>query len=432
VGARRAAVRFVWKGSMNRPTVHVVGAGVSGLSAAVSLAATAEAQIVVHESAAIAGGRRRPLFDEATQTVFDSGADFVLSSWTSVLSLIEAIGARGQWREAAPDGIAFADLATGERWRLRLGRGRLAWRLLDRRRRPPGVALSDFWPAARLARAPATARLADYAPRFGAAADRVWRPFALAALNVDLDRASARLAGAALSASLWGGATLLSPSRGLARGLVEPALKTLARRGAATRFERKLTGLACADGRVAALDFVHDRIDLAPGDAVVLATPPQEAAALAPGLVAPQEFAAAVHVHFAAPAASDAPPIMGVANGAIHWLLGAGDSMTAVIRDAGVLIDRPRHEIAAAAWRDVAALTGQRDAVPGWRVVRRKRAAFAATPEQDALRPGCQTSWPNLFLAGGYVQTGLPDCLEASARSGAMAAERVRAWLAPR
>jgi len=417
---------------MNRPTVHVVGAGVSGLSAAVSLAAAAEAQIVVHESAAIAGGRRRPLFDEASQTAFDSGADFVLSSWTSALALIEAVGARAQWREAAPDGIAFADLATGERWRLRLGRGRFPWRLLDPRNRPPGVALSDFWPGARLARAPAAARLVDYAPRFGTAAERVWRPFALAALNADLERASARLAGAALAASRWGGATLLSPSRGLARGLVEPALKTLARRGAAARFERKLTGLAFADGRVAALDFVHDRVDLAPGDAVILATPPQEATALAPGLVAPQDFAAAVHVHFAAPAARDAPPILGVANGAIHWLLSGEDSMTAVVRDAGALIERPRDQLAAAAWRDVAALTGQRDAVPAWRVVKRKRAAFAATPEQDALRPGGDTRWSNLFLAGAYVQTGLPDCLEGSARSGAMAAERVRAWLASR
>jgi hypothetical protein len=417
---------------MIRPTVHVVGAGVSGLSAAVSLASTAEAHVVVHESAAIAGGRRRPLFDEATQTAFGSGADFVLSSWASALSLIEAVGARAQWREAAPGGVAFADLATGERWRLRLGRGRFPWRLLNPRNRPPGVALSDFWPAARLARASAAARLADAAPRFGTAAERVWRPFALAALNADLERASARLAGAALAASRWGGATLLAPSRGLARGLVEPALKTLARCGAATRFERKLIGLAFADGGVAALDFVHDRVDLAPGDAVILATPPQEATALAPGLAAPQEFAAAVHVHFAAPAAPGAPPILGVANGTIHWLLSAEDSMTAVVRDAGALIERPRDQLAAAAWRDVAALTGQRDAVPAWRVIRRKRAAFAATPEQDALRPGGDTHWPNLFLAGAYVQTGLPDCLEGSARSGAMAAERVRAWLASR
>jgi hypothetical protein len=415
---------------MNRPTVHVVGAGVSGLSAAVSLATTADAQVVIHESAAMAGGRRRPLYDEATQTAFDSGADFVMSSWTATRSLIESIGARAQWRDAAPAGIAFADLATGERWRLRLGRGRLLWRFLDPRLRPPGVALRDFWPAARLGRAPASARLADFAPRFGTATERVWRPFALAALNADLDRASARLAGAALAASRWGGAALLSPARGLARDLVEPALKTLARRGVATRFERKLVGLAFADGRVAALDFLHDRIDLAPGDAVVLATPPQEATALTPGLVAPQEFAAALNVHFAAPAAPGASPIMGVANGTIHWLLSAGDSMTAVVRDAGAVIDRPREQLASAAWRDVAALTGQRDAVPAWRVVRRKRAAFAATPEQDTLRPSCETHWPNLFLAGAYVQTGLPDCLEGSARSGAMAAERVRAWLA--
>jgi len=416
---------------MSRPTVHVVGAGVSGLSAAVSLAATAEAQIVVHESAAIAGGRRRPLFDEATQTAFDSGADFVLSSWASAQALIEAVGARGQWREAAPEGIAFADLATGERWRLRLGRGRFPWRLLNPRNRPLGVALRDLWPATRLARAPSTARLAAYAPRFGTAAERLWRPFALAALNADLDRASARLAGAALSASLWGGAALLSPARGLARGLVEPALKTLARRGATARFERKLVGLAFAEGRVAALDFVHDRVDLAPGDAVILATPPHEATALTPGLTAPQDFAAAVHIHFAAPAGPRATPITGVANGTIQWLLSAEDSLTAVIRDAGALSERPRDQLAAAAWRDVAALTGQRDAVPAWRVVRRKRAAFAATPEQDALRPSCDTPWPNLFLAGAYVQTGLPDCLEGSARSGAMAAARVRGWLAP-
>ena len=276
------------------------------------------------------------------------------------------------------------------------------------------------------------ARLADYAPRFGTAAERVWRPFALAALNADLDRASARLAGAALSASRWGGAALLAPPRGLTRGLIEPALKTLARRGAAARFERKLIGLAFADGRVAALDFAHDRIDLAPGDAVVLATAPQEATASRPGLVAPQEFAAAVQIHFAAPAAAGAAPILGVANGTIHWLLSAEDSLTAVIRGADALNDRPRDQLAAAAWRDVAALTGQRDAVPG--LARHQAQTGGVRRDAGAGRAaaGLSTPWPNLFLAGAYVQTGLPDCLEGSARSGAMAAERVRAWLASR
>jgi phytoene dehydrogenase-like protein len=417
---------------MTRPIVHVVGAGLSGLSAAVHLAAADEADIVVHESAASAGGRRRPLYDEATETSFDSGGDFILSSWPHTLALIEAVGARGHWREAAASGIAFADLAGGQRWTLPLGRSLWPWRLLASRRRAPGVAFADYRPARKLARAPAAARLTDYAPRVGPAAERLWRPLALTALGVDPEHASARLVGAALEAAAWGGARLLAPARGLARGLVEPALKTLARRGASLRFERRLTGLHMDGDHVAALEFAHDRVDLEARDAVILATPPQVASALAPGVSAPQEFSAAIHVHFAVAAPRGAPPIVAVVHGTIHWLLSAEDSITAAIYDAGGQIDRPRDRIAADAWRDVAALTGHSDTLPAWRVVRRPRSAFAATPEQDALRPACDTRWRNLFLAGAYVQTGLPDCLESSARSGAMAAEGVRAWLAAR
>ncbi len=415
---------------MTRPIVHVVGAGVSGLSAAVHLAALDEADIVVHESATLAGGRRRPLFDEAAETSFDGAADFILSSWSGALALIEAVGASAQWREAAPQGIAFADLASGERWTLRPARW--SWALINSKRRPPGVRPADYWRAARLARAPAAACLADCAPGVGPAAERLWRPLALTALGVNPERASARLAGAALGAAGWGGARLLAPRRGLARALIEPALKTLARRRAIVRFERRLTGLHVVGERVAALEFAHDHVDLEDRDAVILATPPQALATLAPGVSTPQEFSAVVHVHFAVPAPRGAPPVVGVVHGTIHWLLSAGEGMTAVLYGAGALADRPRERVAADAWRDVAALTGLSDAMPAWRVVRRARAIFAATSEQDALRPACQTRWPNLFLAGAYVQTGLPDCLEGSARSGAMAAERVHAWLTGR
>jgi len=60
--------------------------------------------------------------------------------------------------------------------------------------------------------------------------------------------------------------------------------------------------------------------------------------------------------------------------------------------------------------------------MPAWRIIRQKRAGFAATPGQDALRPSCETAWRNLFLAGGYVQNGLPDSIESAVRSGEVAA----------
>jgi squalene-associated FAD-dependent desaturase len=417
---------------MKRPTVHVVGAGFSGLSAALRLAATPNADIVVHESAAQAGGRRRSFFDDATAMTVDSGHDLVLSSWRSAVAMIEAIGARAQWREVAPGGIAFADMASGERWTLRPGGGPLPLWIFDARRRAPLTRAKDYWPAARLARAPASALLGDYAPSGGAAAERLWRPFALAALNTDPERASARLAGAALREARFGRAQPLAPVHGLARGFIEPALKALRRRGVAVRFERRLAALDLVAGEVAGLEFAHDRIDLSPGDAVILATPPRVATALAPGLSAPQQFNAAISAHFAVSPPPRAPPILAVVNGAFHWMFCADGRISVAIRDAGAAMETPREKLAADLWRDVAALTGLSDAIPAWRIIRNKRATFAATPPEDALRPPSETPWRNLFLAGAYVQNGLPDMLEGAVRSGAVAAERARKWLEAR
>jgi uncharacterized protein with NAD-binding domain and iron-sulfur cluster len=55
-------------------------------------------------------------------------------------------------------------------------------------------------------------------------------------------------------------------------------------------------------------------------------------------------------------------------------------------------------------------------------VVREKRATFSVAPGQPP-RPGVQTSIPGLFLAGDWIDTGLPATIEAAVRSGHMAAD---------
>jgi len=86
------------------------------------------------------------------------------------------------------------------------------------------------------------------------------------------------------------------------------------------------------------------------------------------------------------------------------------------------LIDRPREELASEIWREVAALTGLPPELPPARVVKEKRATFAATPGQNAKRPLARTRWANLALAGDWVRTGLPATIEGAARSGDAAA----------
>ena len=57
--------------------------------------------------------------------------------------------------------------------------------------------------------------------------------------------------------------------------------------------------------------------------------------------------------------------------------------------------------------------------------VKEVRATFGVPPGIDAARPAAISPWPNLFLAGDWVQTGWPSTMESAARSGHLAAEAV-------
>jgi len=50
---------------------------------------------------------------------------------------------------------------------------------------------------------------------------------------------------------------------------------------------------------------------------------------------------------------------------------------------------------------------------------------FSALPGVDRYRPGPETAWPRVFLAGDWTATGWPATMEGAVRSGYMAAEAV-------
>ncbi|HVP99342.1 MAG TPA: FAD-dependent oxidoreductase [Roseiarcus sp.] len=410
---------------MKHPVVHVIGAGAAGLAAAQALVSSNLCDVVVHESKSHPGGRRRSFYDAALGIDVDAGNFPILSGWKSVLALIEAAGARGEWREEGEPGVAFADLTTGERWRLTPNAGRTPWWLLSSRRRGKPFRLADYWGARRLLSPSPTATVASCAPR-GAAYDRLWRPLVLAALNCPPESASAKLAGSVLRELLkTGGAgmRLLTPIRHFGRAFIEPLTKRLMREGAALRFERKLVSIEAGPERVTGLEFAHDRIDLSPRDAVILATPWPVSASLVPGLSPSGDASAALTIHFAAPPPTKSEAVVGAVNGAFDWLFCYRDRISITINDAAAKIDSARDTLSAECWRGVAALTGLSDELPAWRVVLSRRASFLATPEEVRRRPSPCTNWRNLFLAGAYVGGPQPEGLEGSVRSGERAAK---------
>jgi uncharacterized protein with NAD-binding domain and iron-sulfur cluster len=56
------------------------------------------------------------------------------------------------------------------------------------------------------------------------------------------------------------------------------------------------------------------------------------------------------------------------------------------------------------------------------RVVKERRATFAATAAQERRRPAARTDITNLALAGDWTATGLPATIEGAIRSGGSAA----------
>jgi squalene-associated FAD-dependent desaturase len=413
-------------------TVHIIGAGISGLSAAVRLA-NANQRVQVHEATQQAGGRCRSYFDAATNLTIDNGNHLLLSGNRHAVAYARSIGSEAGLVGPKRAQFSFVDLASGQRWLLDLGDSRLPLWVLDKNRRVPDTGLRDYLALMPLIWAGQSRLVGDAIPCEGTLYRRLVQPLLLAALNVDPPEGSAGLAGAVVRETLLAGGQACRPliaRDGLSAVLIEPAVKLLQDKGAGIRFGHELRQFDMSGDRVAALKFGgDDSIAIGPDDVVILTVPPRPAAALLPGLKTPAKFRAIVNAHFRFDPPEDMPPIMGVVGGLVEWLFAFPQRLSVTISNGDRLVDMPREELAAAIWRDIckAAGLGGEPGLPPWQIVRERRATFEATPEQNALRPGAVTAWKNLFLAGDWTDTGLPATIEGSVRSGDRAADLVLA-----
>ena len=409
--------------------VHIIGAGISGLSAAVRLA-NANYKVHVHEATQQAGGRCRSYFDAATNLTIDNGNHLLLSGNSHAVAYARSIGTEAGLVGPKSAQFPFVDLATGQRWQLDLGEGRLPLWVFDEARRVPDTGLRDYLALMPLIWATQGKRVGDTIPCEGTLYQRLVQPLLLAALNVDPPEGSAGLAGAVVRETLLAGGQACRPliaRDGLSAVLVEPAIKLLQDKGASIRFGHELREFALSGTSVGALKFGDDNVVVGPDDAVVMAVPPRPAASLLPGLKTPTKFRAIVNAHFRFDPPKDQPPILGIVGGLVEWLFAFPQRLSITISNGDRLVDMPREELAQAIWRDICKAAGIQSELPPWQVVRERRATFEATPEQNALRPGAVTTYKNLFLAGDWTDTGLPATIEGSVRSGNRAADLVLA-----
>ncbi len=414
-------------------TIHVIGAGLAGLAAALTLSAAGR-RVTLHESGPAAGGRCRSYFDRGLGCRIDNGNHLLLSGNHAAMAFLDEVGARDSLAGPGEPFFPFMDLGNAENWSVSPSGGRMPWWLLRGKTRVPGTRMRDYLSILKLSRAGAADTVLTVLGRTGELYRRLLEPLAISALNTRPNIALARLLAPIIAESLLRGGSFCIPSfprHGLSESFIDPAVETLKARGATLRLASRVSGLRQQGDRLAALGFTDGEIVLREGEGVVMAVPAWIAADLLPGLTTPNAFEAILNIHYktdaVAPDAWSRAGFCGLIGGTAEWVFAKPGIVSVTVSAANHLVDLPADEIAARIWTDIQSACGLKGAMPPVRVVKEKRATFAATAEQEARRPASRTRLKNLALAGDWTATGLPATIEGAIRSGRKAAETLLA-----
>jgi len=404
--------------------VHIIGAGLAGLSAAVRLT-QAGRRIVVHESAPRPGGRCRSLSDPVLGREVDNGNHMILSGNRALMEHARVIGGEALLREVEPAAFPFVDLADDTRWTLRPGG---LW-VFDENRRVPGTKPLEYLAAAGALFARDEVTADQVFPAGSVIHHRLWKPLVVSALNGPMERVSAKLFGKVIKETLLRGEAASRPVlaiRTLSAALIDPAVDFVRRGGGEVRLGVRVEAIETTGGRPNALNLAGgERIGLDPDDAVIVAVPAWRVGALVPGTATPSPGATILNVHYRLPRAVEDPSFTGVVGGTIDWVFRRGEIVSVTVSDADVLSLDRNENLADRLWLDAARVLGIAGRPTRARVIKEKRATFDQSPDSLARRPGPRSTIKGVFLAGDWTDTGLPATLEGATRSGIAAAEAV-------
>lgn len=413
--------------------VAVIGAGWAGLAAAVE-AVRAGHHVTVLEMAGTPGGRARDVRCGALD--LDNGQHILIGAYVETLRLMRAVGVdeRAVLRRTP---LRLGD-AAGRGLYLRAGAPIGAFVGAVARRRGWGwadrvslLSAAAGWALRRFDCDPALTVAALTQGLSPAVRRDLVEPLCVAALNTPAEAASARVFLRVLRDALFAGpgsADLLLPRAGLGALFPLPAARWLAQAGAALHTTRRVMAIE--------RDGPRWRVDGEPYDAVLVATPPGEAArlvaaidpdwaAIAGGL----RYEPIVTVYARSDAARLPDPMLSMdcdAEQPAQFVfdrgqLGGPDGLLAfVISGAAPWVERGAEATTQATLaqgrRQLGALLG--GPLEPVQTLIEKRATFRCTP--GLVRPRSAIA-PGLFAVGDHVQGPYPATLEGAVRSAVAA-----------
>lgn len=389
-------------------TVHIIGAGISGLAAATKLAA-AHVPVKLYEASTSAGGRCRSSSDDSLGA-YDHGLHIFSGAARELQKFIRRIEAKDHFTRV-PMPVRVTDGKSAEEWTLSPMCPLMAAPLVDHVQLIGSIVM---------ARDTAVETALD---ENSPLQDAMLAPLSRLALTLPPARATAKQLQRLVRRQFKrGGARFYMPKLSLQQALISPALSMLEFLGGSVYFGQSLKSY---DPARYELNFVRKKLQLEADDVVIIATPAYAAKALLPNLTIPDQQHAAITFHFKATHSEPAGSVRVLTNAVADLLRYDDGFIRAELRLAEHAWLTDEEALALRVWKDIQRLHPLLGKMPEYAIWREKRAGHV--PQADKC-PAPKLP-PRCLLAGDWLDARQAGTLEGAARSGHRAASKALALI---
>ncbi|MHA1539652.1 MAG: hydroxysqualene dehydroxylase [Alphaproteobacteria bacterium] len=381
-----------------KPKIHIIGAGLSGLSAAIwATQSTIDYDIYLYEARQFAGGRCRSFYDKTLKHSVDNGTHLLLGANQHVFEYLDIIGATKTLQPVGAASFPFYNLNTGAQ-----------------------ISIGSLWNLRSL-------KLL-FQPRF---LKGIWDSVIVSILNTSPATASKTL----LLKTAWkifkGGKRTRQPflvEADLGTSFIDPALTFLTEKGVDISFGISLKTLESSGQQVEKLLFSGGKeVSLKTEDRIILALPPYALQKILPDISVPDAYESILNLHFDSTDLPSLPqPFIGLIGGISHWVFQREKTLSVTVSAANHLLKTSREELVQTIWQEITQLLETDKSYPPYTLLWEKKASFAQDRKNVKKRPPSQTPYKNLLLAGDFTKTGLPATIEGAIVSGKRAIVSIR------
>ena len=263
-----------------------------------------------------------------------------------------------------------------------------------------------------------------------------WGIIAVGALNSELKDASAKIFIDILKVIFLKGSeasAMIIPKVGLSKAFIEPAIKYLDEYGSEVVVNEKLVSIDCEGTKV--LTVTTDKRMLEDIDAIILTIPPVSLNRIGgiASIIGDDKIeistSSILTFHLWLKENKLKKPFYAFIDSSLHWVFNHGYYITTVTSSADSLINKSQDELFSIISSELFSYLGiDTNDILHYKMIKEKRATFVPNKENLMKRASVKTKMENVFLAGDWTNTGLPATIEGAIKSGNTAAAEVKKY----